>query len=116
MNKINNTPSFDLPVRVELSYLQQIDGLYFLNDVLFTGLAYDHREQKLHKVYQITQGKITAEDDYGFFKYPTPIKIDYDVINEEHDYDYELFYQGKLFNGITYCYSNGFVSMELFWI
>ncbi|OCG44722.1 hypothetical protein A9G28_01860 [Gilliamella sp. Fer1-1] len=116
MNKINNTPSFNLPVRVELSYLQQISGLYFLNDVLFTGLAYDHREQKLHKVYQITQGKITAEDDYGFFKYHSPIKINYDVIEEEHDYDYELFYQGKLFNGITYCYCDGFVYMELFWV
>lgn len=43
MNEIKNKTEFNLLVRVELSYLQQIDGLYFLNDVLFSGLAYDYR-------------------------------------------------------------------------
>ncbi|MWN05253.1 hypothetical protein [Gilliamella sp. Pas-s95] len=43
MNERRNKTEFNPPVRVELSYLQQIDGLYFLNDVLFSGLAYDHR-------------------------------------------------------------------------
>ncbi|MWP47973.1 hypothetical protein [Gilliamella sp. Pas-s27] len=124
MNKIKNKTALNLPVRVELSYLQQIDGLYFLNDVLFSGLAYDHREQTLHKVYQITQGAITAEDDYGFFKHnSSPLKIDFDVIeDEDEDGDYynygndTTYYQGELLNGVTYVYRNGFLWGEALWI
>ncbi|OCG21208.1 hypothetical protein [Gilliamella sp. App4-10] len=43
MNEIKNKTESNPPIRVELSHLQRIDGLYFLNDVLFRGLAYDHR-------------------------------------------------------------------------
>ncbi|WDM18958.1 hypothetical protein J4T76_01030 [Gilliamella sp. B3022] len=115
MNTTNTIKVVNQPVRVELSHLQIIQGVYFLNDVLFTGLAYDHRQQKLFKVYQITEGKITAEQDFGFFKQHYEIKIDYSVIDDEHDFENPVYYQGKLFTGITNGYRNGFVSSELLW-
>ncbi|WP_294611063.1 hypothetical protein [uncultured Gilliamella sp.] len=44
MNTTKNIKVFNQPVRVELSHLQIIQDFYVLNDVLFTGLAYDHRD------------------------------------------------------------------------
>jgi len=31
-------------VRIELNQLENRSGYYFFNDFLFTGLAYDHRD------------------------------------------------------------------------
>ncbi|MCX8650677.1 hypothetical protein J3U21_09870 [Gilliamella sp. B2776] len=115
MNTTNTIKVVNQPVRVELSHLQIIQGVYFLNDVLFTGLAYDHRQQKLFKVYQITEGKITAEQDFGFFKHAHPVKIDYDVVIDEYENGDPLYYHGKLFNGVTYEYKDGFVFSEALW-
>ncbi|MCX8657052.1 hypothetical protein J3U08_09640 [Gilliamella sp. B2894] len=115
MNTTNTIKVVNQPVRVELSHLQIIQGVYFLNDVLFTGLAYDHRQQKLFKVYQITEGKITAEQDFGFFKHAQPVKIDYDVVIDEYENGDPLYYHGKLFNGVTYEYKDGFVFSEALW-
>ncbi|WP_294966741.1 hypothetical protein [uncultured Gilliamella sp.] len=115
MNTTKNIKVFNQPVRVELSHLQIIQDFYVLNDVLFTGLAYDHREQKLFKVYQITEGKITAEQDFGFFKHAQQVKIDYYVIDDDYEFGDALYYHGKLFNGVTYEYKNGFVFSEVLW-
>lgn len=116
VNYIEKNKEVNLPIRIELSYLRVIDGYYFLNDILFNGFAYDHREQKLHKVYQIIAGKISSEEDYGFFKSKSLVKIDYSMIDDEHDYDYETYYQGKLLNGVTYSYRDGFVWGESLWV
>ena len=115
MNTTKNIKVFNQPVRVELSHLQIIQDFYVLNDVLFTGLAYDHREQKLFKVYQITEGKITAEQDFGFFKHAQQVKIDYYVIVDDYEFGDALYYHGKLFNGVTYEYKDGFVFSEVLW-
>ncbi|MFQ1005294.1 hypothetical protein [Gilliamella sp. CG22] len=113
-----NVELSDLPVRVELSHLQVIQGFYFLNDVLFSGLAYDHREQKLHKVYQMTEGKITGEQAFGFFKHSSGVKIDFAVIEDDVDYEFRnlVYYQGELLNGVTYEYCDGFVLSESLWV
>ena len=115
MNTTKNIKVFNQPVRVELSHLQIIQDFYVLNDVLFTGLAYDHREQKLFKVYQITEGKITAEQDFGFFKHAQQVKIDYNVVIDDYENGDALYYHGKLFNGVTYDYKDGFVFSEMLW-
>ena len=113
-----NVELSDLPVRVELSHLQVIQGFYFLNDVLFSGLAYDHREQKLHKVYQMTEGKITGEQDFGFYQHSSGVKIDFAVIEDDEYYESDdpVYYQGELLNGVTYKYYDGFVCVESLWI
>ena len=102
-------------VRIELNQLENRSGYYFFNDSLFTGEAYDHREQKLFKVYQITEGKITAEQDFGFFKHAQQVKIDYNVVIDDYENGDPLYYHGKLFNGITYEYKDGFVFSEALW-
>ncbi len=118
MSNRTDIKPFDLPVRVELSHLQVIQGFYFLNDVLFSGLAYDHREQKLHKVYQMTEGKITGEQAFGFFKHSSGVKIDFAVIEDDVDYEFRnlVYYQGELLNGVTYEYCDGFVLSESLWV
>ncbi|PQL91748.1 hypothetical protein [Apibacter adventoris] len=116
MNNIKDKKEITLPVRVELSHLGIIDGYYFLNDILFNGFAYDHRDQQLYKVYQIIAGKISAEQDYGFFESQSLVKIDFAVIEDDYNIDEEMFYQGKPLNGITYEYLDGFVWIESLWI
>jgi len=105
-----------MPVRVELNHLMVMDGYYFLNDVLFTGLAYDHRDKTLYKVYQMVDGKISSEQDYGFFERAGFAKFDYDTIEDFYEAYVEFIYQGKPFNGITYDYRDGFVWGELLWV
>lgn len=116
MNNHTENKEVTLPVRVELSHLCIIDGYYFFNDNLFNGFAYDHREQQLYKVYQIIAGKISAEQDYGFFESPSLIKIDYTVIEDDYSIDEKMFYQGEPLNGITYEYRDGFVRIESLWV
>ena len=118
MSNRTDIKSFDLPVRVELSHLQLIQGFYFLNNVLFSGLAYDHREQKLHKVYQMTEGKITGEQAFGFYQHSSGVKIDFAMIEDDVDYEFDdpVYYQGELLNGVTYEYYDGFVCVESLWI
>lgn len=45
-----------MTVRIELNQLDNRSGYYFFNDFLFTGEAYDHRDNQLYQVYEITDG------------------------------------------------------------
>lgn len=103
-------------VRIELNQLENRSNYYFYNDILFTGEAYDHRDNQLYKVYEITNGKITGSRDYGFFETNSMIKVDSGLIHGG-DFDYEMndipyTYLGKPFTGLFYDYFAGFVSGE----
>lgn len=103
-------------VKIELNQLENRSNYYFYNDILFTGEAYDHRDNQLYKVYEITNGKITGSRDYGFFETNSMIKVDSGLIHGG-DFDYEMndipyTYLGKPFTGLFYDYFAGFVSGE----
>ena len=103
-------------VRIELNQLDNRSGYYFFNDFLFTGLAYDHRDNQLYQVYEITDGVITGSRDYGFLQEAGMIKVDSELIHGG-DFDYEMndvpyTYHGKPFTGLFYDYSSGFVFAE----
>jgi hypothetical protein len=103
-------------VRIELNQLENRSNYYFYNDILFTGEAYDHRDNRLYQVYEITDGIITGSRDYGALQAEGMIKIDYDLL-DSGDFDYEMndicySYQGKPFTGLCYQYSFGFVQVE----
>lgn len=102
-------------VRVELDNLIQKGEYYFLNNILFTGEAYDHRDNKLYKVYEINQGIISSDRDYGFLGEKGMLKLDYSLLMSEEDFDvgeYRLYFQGKPFTGVYYEYRFGFVLCE----
>ena len=103
-------------VRIELNQLENRSGYYFFNDFLFTGEAYDHRDNQLYQVYEIIDGVITGSRDYGFLQTDGMIKVDYDLLNSG-DFDYEMnqipyYYQNKPFTGLYYNYHFGFVLSE----
>ena len=103
-------------VRIELNQLENRSGYYFFNDFLFTGEAYDHRDNQLYQVYEITDGVITGSRDYGFLQAEGMIKVDYKVLHST-DFDYEMddiryFYQETPFTGLCYQYRFGFVLTE----
>jgi hypothetical protein len=104
-------------VRIELNQLENRSNYYFYNDILFTGEAYDHRDNQLYQVYEITDGIITGSRDYGALQAEGMIKIDYDLLTSGEYFDYEMnqircYYQGKPFTGLYYNYSCGFVLSE----
>ena len=103
-------------VRIELNQLENRSGYYFFNDSLFTGEAYDHRDNQLYQVYEITDGVITGSRDYGFLQAEGMIKVDYKVLHST-EFDYEMddiryFYQETPFTGLCYQYRFGFVLTE----
>ncbi|TEA26363.1 hypothetical protein, partial [Candidatus Schmidhempelia bombi] len=103
-------------VRIELNQLENRNNYYFYNDILFTGEAYDHRDNRLYQVYEITDGIITGSRDYGFLEAEGMIKVDYDLL-VSGDFDYEMndipyTYHDKPFTGLCYEYSFGFVKVE----
>jgi hypothetical protein len=103
-------------VRIELNQLENRSNYYFYNDILFTGEAYDHRDNRLYQIYEITDGIITGSRDYGFFEANGMVKVDYELLHSG-DFDYEMndipyTYHGKPFTGLFYDYSSGFVLGE----
>jgi hypothetical protein len=103
-------------VRIELNQLEKRSNYYFYNDTPFNGEAYDHRDNQLYQVYEITDGIITGSRDYGVFEANGMIKVDYELLHSG-DFDYEMndirySYQGKPFTGLCYQYSFGFVQVE----
>jgi transglutaminase-like putative cysteine protease len=64
-------------VRIELNQLEKRSNDYFYNDTPFNGEAYDHRDNQLYQVYEITDGVITGSRDYGFFEANDQPKVDY---------------------------------------
>ena len=103
-------------VRIELNQLDNRSGYYFFNDFLFTGEAYDHRDNQLYQVYEITDGVITGSRDYGFFKTSGMVKVDIDLL-DSGDFDYEMngipyTYNDKPFTGVSFSYLHGFVFSE----
>jgi hypothetical protein len=104
-------------VRIELNQLEKRSNYYFYNGMLFTGEAYDHRNNRLYQVYEITDGIITGSRDYGFLEAESMIKVDYDLLHSSEYFDYEMnqlryYYQGEPFTGICYDYRFGFVLGE----
>jgi hypothetical protein len=104
-------------VRIELNQLENRNNYYFYNDILFTGEAYDHRNNRLYQVYEITDGIITGSRDYGFLEAEGMIKVDYDLL-VSGDFDYEMndipyTYHDKPFTGLCYNYHHGFVLSEV---
>ncbi|WP_141674892.1 hypothetical protein, partial [Gilliamella sp. App4-10] len=104
-------------VRIELNQLEKRSNDYFYNDTPFNGEAYDHRDNQLYQVYEITDGIITGSRDYGVFEANGMIKVDYDLLTSAEYFDYEMnqircYYQGKPFTGICYEYRFGFVLGE----
>ncbi|WP_141674840.1 hypothetical protein [Gilliamella sp. WF3-4] len=105
-----------MKVRIELNQLEKRSNYYFYNDTPFNGEAYDHRDNQLYQVYEITDGIITGSRDYGVFEANGMIKVDYELLHSG-DFDYEMndirySYQGKPFTGLCYQYSFGFVQVE----
>ena len=103
-------------VRIELNQLENRSNYYFYNDILFTGEAYDHRDNQLYQVYEITDGEITGSRDYGFFETNGMVKVDSELVHSG-DFDYVMndipyTYLGKPFTGLFYDYFAGFVSGE----
>ncbi|MCO6551309.1 MAG: hypothetical protein J6580_11630 [Gilliamella sp.] len=103
-------------VRIELNQLEKRSNYYFYNDTPFNGEAYDHRDNQLYQVYEITDGVITGSRDYGFFEANGQPKVDYELLHSG-DFDYEMndipyTYQGKPFTGLFYDYSSGFLLGE----
>jgi hypothetical protein len=103
-------------VRIELNQLEKRSNYYFYNDTPFNGEAYDHRDNQLYQVYEITDGIITGSRDYGVFEANGMIKVDYELLHSG-GFDYEMndirySYQGKPFTGLCYQYSFGFVQVE----
>jgi hypothetical protein len=103
-------------VRIELNQLEKRSNDYFYNDTPFNGEAYDHRDNQLYQVYEITDGIITGSRDYGFFGTNGMVKVDYELLHSG-DFDYEMndipyTYHGKPFTGLFYDYSSGFVLGE----
>ena len=108
-------------VRIELNQLENRSNYYFYNDILFTGEAYDHRDNQLYQVYEITDGEITGSRDYGFFETNGMIKVDYDLLQSGENFDYEMnqlpyYFQGQPFTGVMYEYRFGFVLSEAIFI
>ena len=108
-------------VRIELNQLENRSNYYFYNDILFTGEAYDHRDNQLYQVYEITDGEITGSRDYGFFETKGMIKVDCDLLQSGENFDYEMnqlpfYFQGQPFTGVTYQYRFGFVLSEAIFI
>ena len=108
-------------VRIELNQLENRSNYYFYNDILFTGEAYDHRNNQLYQVYEITDGEITGSRDYGFFETNGMIKVDYDLLQSGENFDYEMnqlpyYFQGQPFTGVMYEYRFGFVLSEAIFI
>ena len=108
-------------VRIELNQLENRSNYYFYNDILFTGEAYDHRDNQLYQVYEITDGEITGSRDYGFFETNGMIKVDYDLLESGENFDYEMnqlpyYFQGQPFTGVMYEYRFGFVLSEAIFI
>ena len=108
-------------VRIELNQLENRSNYYFYNDILFTGEAYDHRNNQLYQVYEITDGEITGSRDYGFFETKGMIKVDCDLLQSGENFDYEMnqlpfYFQGQPFTGVTYQYRFGFVLSEAIFI
>jgi hypothetical protein len=103
-------------VRIELNQLEKRSNYYFYNDTPFNGEAYDHRDNQLYQVYEITDGIVTGSRDYGFFGTNGMVKVDYELLHSG-DFDYEMndipyTYHGKPFTGLFYDYSSGFVLGE----
>ena len=108
-------------VRIELNQLENRSNYYFYNDILFTGEAYDHRDNQLYQVYEITDGEITGSRDYGFFETNGMIKVDCDLLQSGENFDYEMnqlpyYFQGQPFTGVMYEYRFGFVLSEAIFI
>jgi hypothetical protein len=105
-----------MKVRIELNQLEKRSNYYFYNDTPFNGEAYDHRDNQLYQVYEITDGIVTGSRDYGFFGTNGMVKVDYELLHSG-DFDYEMndipyTYHGKPFTGLFYDYSSGFVLGE----
>jgi hypothetical protein len=110
-----------MKVRIELNQLEKRSNYYFYNDTSFNGEAYDHRDNQLYQVYEITDGVITGNRDYGALQAEGMIKIDYDLLNSGEYFDYEMnqlpyYFQGQPFTGIAYEYRFGFVLAEAIFI
>ena len=108
-------------VRIELNQLENRSNYYSYNDILFTGEAYDHRDNQLYQVYEITDGEITGSRDYGFFETNGMIKVDYDLLQSGENFDYEMnqlpyYFQGQPFTGVMYEYRFSFVLSEAIFI
>ncbi|OCG17071.1 hypothetical protein A9G24_03370 [Gilliamella sp. App6-5] len=104
-------------VRIKLNQLEKRSNDYFYNDTPFNGEAYDHRDNQLYQVYEITDGIITGSRDYGALQADGMIKIDYDLLTSAEYFDYEMnqircYYQGQPFTGLYYNYSSGFLLSE----
>lgn len=106
-------------VRIELKNLRYKGEHYFFNDILFTGEAYDYRDNQVYQIHEINEGVIVASHDYGLLGRAGMPKLDYYCIDVDKDVESAFLtghIQNKPYTGVCYIFKSGFLASEILFI
>ncbi|MDW6092433.1 hypothetical protein SBX64_07730 [Vibrio rhizosphaerae] len=106
-------------LRVKQSALTEKEGVFFYNDVPFTGVAFLMNDNMLESANQFSDGNVVGEYLFEHFHgFDTKLIIDDDLLEPEDEDSYQPFmcFDGDMFTGVSLEFEGDFCTAEYLYV